>query len=59
MIESIFRIPGLGGAFVEAIVTRDYPVILAATIVYACIVIVANLAVDILYLVIDPRVRPG
>ena len=59
VIESIFRIPGLGGAFVEAVATRDYPVILAATIVYTSLVLVANLAVDIVYVLVDPRVRPG
>lgn len=56
VIESLFQIPGLGGAFVQAIGQRDYPVILGGTVVYALIVAVANLVVDGLYRLIDPRV---
>ena len=59
IIESLFQVPGLGGAFVQAVGARDYPVILAATIVYTVVVVVANLVVDVVYLLLDPRMRPG
>lgn len=59
IVESLFQIPGLGGTFVQSIGHRDYPVILGATIVYALVVAVANLVVDLLYVAIDPRVRPS
>lgn len=59
IIESLFQVPGLGGAFVQAVAARDYPVILAATMVYAVVVVVANLVVDVIYLLIDPRMRPA
>lgn len=57
VVESLFGIPGVGGAFVQAVAVRDYPVILAATLFYTAVVVVANLVVDILYAVLDPRVR--
>lgn len=50
--------PGLGGAFVQAVGARDYPVILASAMVYALVVVVANLVVDVLYVILDPRMRP-
>ncbi len=59
VIETLFQIPGLGGTFVQAISHRDYPVILGATLVYTLMVVVANLAVDLVYVAIDPRVRPN
>lgn len=59
VVETLFQIPGLGTAFVEAVSSRDYPVILAGAIVYAVVVLIANLVVDIAYMAIDPRVRPG
>jgi len=59
VIESLFQIPGLGGSFVQAIGQRDYPVILGGTAVYALVVALANLVVDSLYRIIDPRVGIG
>lgn len=59
VVESLFGIPGVGGAFVQAVGARDYPVILAATLFYAVVVVVANLIVDVLYVALDPRVRIG
>lgn len=59
VVESLFGIPGLGGAFVQAVSARDYPVILAATLFYAVVVVAANLVVDVLYVVIDPRAGAG
>jgi len=57
VIEKIFRIPGLGRAFVESISQRDYPLILGTTIFYAAILITMNLLVDIAYGFIDPRIK--
>ncbi len=59
VVETLFQIRGLGSTFVEAIAARDYPVILALTIVFALVIAAANLAVDLLYVVIDPRARPS
>jgi oligopeptide transport system permease protein len=55
----VFNIPGIGRAFVIAVSSRDYPMILATTILFSVVVALANLVVDLLYTVIDPRVRLG
>ena len=57
IIETTFAIPGVGRAFVDAVLRRDYAMIMGSTLFYTAIVAVANLAVDILYAVIDPRIR--
>ena len=57
IIENVFSIPGIGRLYLEAIQQRDYPVIMATTLIYAVILMLANLLVDVLYGVIDPRVR--
>lgn len=56
-VESIAGVPGFGKYFVVAIEARDYPVIIATTLVYAVIVVIVNLAVDIIYGLLDPRAR--
>jgi peptide/nickel transport system permease protein len=55
--ETIFSLPGLGSLSVNAVVDSDLPVIVGITLVTATFIIVANLIVDLLYAVIDPRVR--
>jgi oligopeptide transport system permease protein len=55
-IELIFQVPGIGFELVEAIGKRDYSMILGGTLLYAFILITANLIVDILYGVVDPRI---
>jgi peptide/nickel transport system permease protein len=55
--EAVFNLPGLGRLAVSSVVDYDLPVITAVTLVAAGFIIVANLVVDILYAVIDPRVR--
>lgn len=55
--ENIFNLPGLGSLAVEAITQSDLPIITGLTLLTATIIIVANLVVDLLYAVIDPRVR--
>ena len=57
VIESVFAIPGIGRYYVTAVAARDYPLVLGLTVILATIVVLVNLAVDILYGVLDPRVR--
>jgi peptide/nickel transport system permease protein len=57
LTETTFSLPGLGQAAVKAIGERDLPLILGVTLITAAAVVVANLVVDLLYAVIDPRVR--
>ena len=56
IVETVFSIPGLGRYFVQSVLGRDYPVIMATTIFLASLVILMNLIVDILYKVVDPRI---
>jgi ABC-type dipeptide/oligopeptide/nickel transport system permease component len=57
VIETIFAIPGIGRYYVNSVSARDYSVTMGLTILYAVIVIFANLVVDILYGYLDPRTR--
>jgi oligopeptide transport system permease protein len=57
VIENIFGIPGLGKEFVRSILSHDYNITVAVFTIYAALIGVANLAVDLLYTVIDPRIR--
>jgi len=57
VIEQIFAIPGLGRHFVQSITNRDYTVIMGTTVFYAIILMFAVLIVDILYTIIDPRIK--
>mgnify|MGYP000804932070 FL=1 len=57
VVESIFSIPGIGSQFVSSILTNDYQIIMGTTIVYAMMLMVVLLITDILYGVIDPRIR--
>ncbi len=57
VVEKIFSIPGLGREFVSAINQRDYTMIMGTTIVLATLIIAANVVVDILYKIIDPRIK--
>lgn len=58
-IEYIFAIPGLGKHFVTAVTNRDYPLVMGITIVYGVALIVFNTLTDILYGILDPRLREG
>jgi peptide/nickel transport system permease protein len=58
-IESVFNWPGMGLLLVDAVTTRDYPVIMGATLVVGACVIVVNLLTDIAYAVVDPRIKVG
>jgi len=55
--ETVFGLPGVGNLVVSAVLCRDYPVIQGALLVIAALYVVINLATDLLYLVVDPRVK--
>jgi oligopeptide transport system permease protein len=57
IIENFFSIPGIGRAYVQSILTRDYPMIMATTLIYAFVITIANLVVDVTYAVVDPRIK--
>lgn len=57
IIETIFSVPGIGRFYVISISSRDYGVIMAMTVLYAAVIAVLNLVVDVLYAYIDPRIR--
>ena len=57
VIEQIFAVPGIGRHFVQSITNRDYTTIMGVTVFYSIILLVAVLIVDILYKVIDPRIK--
>lgn len=59
VIERIFGLPGIGRYFVEGALNRDYTLVMGVVIFYAVIIIVMNLIVDLLYAVLDPKVRLG
>ncbi|WP_425088163.1 ABC transporter permease subunit [Stappia sp.] len=59
VVETIFGIPGVGRYFVQAALNRDYTLVMGTVIVIAIFIIVFNLVVDLLYALIDPRVRLG
>ena len=56
-VETIFRVPGLGRFFVESMMGRDYPMIMAVVLLYGVFLALMNLLVDLLYGVLDPRIR--
>jgi oligopeptide transport system permease protein len=57
IVERIFQINGIGRPFVDAVFIRDYGVIMGTTLLFAAIVVIANLVVDLLYAYVDPRIR--
>jgi peptide/nickel transport system permease protein len=58
-VEVTFALPGLGALIVDAVQKRDIPMIQGTTLVFACFVVVVNLIVDLVYALIDPRIRFG
>ena len=56
-VEKIFRVPGMGRFFVDSLIARDYPMIMAVILIYGAFLAIMNIAVDILYGVVDPRIR--
>ena len=57
VVESIFQIPGIGRYFYDAALNRDYTLVMGTVVVIAVFTILFNLIVDLLYAVVDPRVR--
>ncbi|MEP7004000.1 MAG: ABC transporter permease [Chloroflexota bacterium] len=57
IIEQIFSVPGVGRLYLVSINQRDYPVIMATTLLYAFLIMVANITVDIMYGILDPRIK--
>jgi ABC-type dipeptide/oligopeptide/nickel transport system permease component len=57
IIETISAVPGIGNVAVTSVFRRDYPVLMAISLIYAVAYVVMNLIVDVLYAVIDPRIR--
>lgn len=55
--ESVFAIPGLGRLVVDAILRRDYPVIQGVVLLFSFVYVLVNLAVDLVYVLVDPRIR--
>jgi peptide/nickel transport system permease protein len=57
VIETIFALPGVGRTTIDAIFSRDYPLIIAGTLISAVLIILGNLVSDVLYAVVDPRIK--
>ncbi|HAF11687.1 MAG TPA: peptide ABC transporter permease [Chloroflexi bacterium] len=57
IIETLFSVPGIGRLYVLSINQSDYPVIMATTLLYAFFIMVANISVDIVYGILDPRIK--
>ena len=57
IIEGLFSIPGIGRQFLQSILSRDYPMIMAVFLLYAFLISVANLSVDLVYGMLDPRIK--
>jgi peptide/nickel transport system permease protein len=55
--ESVFAIPGLGRLTIDAIVRRDYPLIQGIVLMFSFVYVLVNLAIDLIYTVLDPRIR--
>jgi peptide/nickel transport system permease protein len=55
--ESVFNLPGLGRLTVDAVLARDYPVIQGIILVFSGVYVLVNLAVDLAYVLLDPRIR--
>ena len=58
MTETVFAWPGIGRLAIQSIYNRDYPVVQCAVFLSALLFIVINLCIDLIYGVLDPRVRP-
>ncbi|HYR93194.1 MAG TPA: ABC transporter permease [Methylomirabilota bacterium] len=57
IIEGIFSVPGMGREFLRSILARDYPMIMGVYLLYAFLICIANLSVDLVYGVLDPRIK--
>ncbi|MGD8867972.1 MAG: ABC transporter permease, partial [Gemmatimonadales bacterium] len=57
LVEHVFAWPGMGKTILDAIYQRDYPTVMATTFIFAAMVVIANLIADVLYAIVDPRIR--
>jgi len=57
IIEHIFNIPGMGKHFIQSVTNRDYPLVLAVTLIFSFLLVISNLVIDILYTYFDPRIK--
>jgi oligopeptide transport system permease protein len=57
LVESVFQIPGIGRHFVQAVLNRDYPLVMGVTLTYGVILVLSNIAVDVAYSWLDPRIK--
>jgi oligopeptide transport system permease protein len=57
VVEGIFQIPGLGGFFINSSFNADYPMLMGLVLLYATLLVVLNLVVDLLYVLLDRRIR--
>ncbi len=57
LVEIVFQIPGMGKHFVQAVINRDYPLVMGVTLCYGVILLLSNLFVDLAYGWVDPRIR--
>lgn len=56
VVEQIFSVPGIGRAFVQSIINRDYTMVMGTTIILAALIVIMNLLSDIAYKIVDPRI---
>jgi peptide/nickel transport system permease protein len=56
-IETVFAVPGIGAFLIASIKSYDYPLVMIITVLYALIVVTLNLCVDIIYGILDPRIK--
>lgn len=57
VVETIFQVPGLGRHFVQAALSRDHSLVLTTVLFYAALIIIANLAVDMAQILLNPKLR--
>lgn len=57
VVEIVFGVPGMGKHLVQSVTNRDYPLILGLTLIFSAMLVIANLIVDLLYTVVDPRIK--
>ena len=57
IVEEVFSVPGLGRFFVQGAIARDYTLVLGAVLVYAFLILLFNLIIDLIYPLLDPRVK--
>ncbi len=57
VVETVFAVPGIGRLFVDSVMRLDYQVVQSLVVVFAVLVVVVNLLTDLIYAVIDPRIR--